>query len=413
MNTGSIISGAGHAALILWVILGDWLFSPQDLPEVSVADVSIISEQDFAAMQASAQNQPVVEPAPEPPATTPEVDAPEPIAAPEPEPTPEPLPEPPPAVLPEPTPEPIPEPEPEPAPEPDPVPEPEPQPEPEPVVEPVTEAPVNPVPQPELVIPSVAPVVMDVRPKPKPADVITPDPVDVVVDQPEVAPEIIPEVVETPTEEPPVEEPIEEAAAPIDGGEVLETEANQVDTPTTLAPTSSGRPRQRPDPAADTPAPEPEVAEETPVAPDEPIAEAPAEPEEPSAEDDALAAALAEAQAGADTPLPSGPPMTGGEIEAFRVSVSSCWNVGALSSAALDTQVIVGLSVAPNGIPDASSIRLVESSGGTDAGADQAYEAARRAIIRCGREGFPLPPEKYDQWKELELVFDPSGMRMR
>jgi hypothetical protein len=41
------------------------------------------------------------------------------------------------------------------------------------------------------------------------------------------------------------------------------------------------------------------------------------------------------------------------------------------------------------------------------------FEVARRAIIRCGKGGYPLPPEKYAQWKELELVFDPSGMRLR
>ena len=61
----------------------------------------------------------------------------------------------------------------------------------------------------------------------------------------------------------------------------------------------------------------------------------------------------------------------------------------------------------------AGSIRMIGYEGGSDASAQQAYEAGRRAVIRCGQNGFPLPPEKYDQWKELELVFDPNGMRMR
>ena len=43
----------------------------------------------------------------------------------------------------------------------------------------------------------------------------------------------------------------------------------------------------------------------------------------------------------------------------------------------------------------------------------QAFEAARRAIIRCGSRGFPLPAEKYDQWREVEMVFNPEGMRMK
>ncbi|MEM6478789.1 MAG: energy transducer TonB, partial [Pseudomonadota bacterium] len=42
-----------------------------------------------------------------------------------------------------------------------------------------------------------------------------------------------------------------------------------------------------------------------------------------------------------------------------------------------------------------------------------AFEAARRAIIRCGAKGFDLPSEKYDQWKEIEMTFNPEQMRTR
>jgi len=59
------------------------------------------------------------------------------------------------------------------------------------------------------------------------------------------------------------------------------------------------------------------------------------------------------------------------------------------------------------------SIRMTGFEGGTDADATKVFQAARSAISRCGRNGFPLPPEKYDTWKDLELVFDPNGMRMR
>jgi hypothetical protein len=51
--------------------------------------------------------------------------------------------------------------------------------------------------------------------------------------------------------------------------------------------------------------------------------------------------------------------------------------------------------------------------GGSEAGARQAFEAARRAIIRCGATGFPLPPEKYDQWRSIEMVFNPERMRIK
>ena len=42
-----------------------------------------------------------------------------------------------------------------------------------------------------------------------------------------------------------------------------------------------------------------------------------------------------------------------------------------------------------------------------------AFEAARRAVIRCGASGYHLPAEKYDQWREIEMTFDPSSMRIR
>ena len=80
--------------------------------------------------------------------------------------------------------------------------------------------------------------------------------------------------------------------------------------------------------------------------------------------------------------------MTEGEKDALRVAVQQCWNVGSLSSEALRTTVTVGVSVAQDGMPDAGSISMIGFEGGSEAAARQAYEAARRAIIRCGENGF-------------------------
>ncbi len=102
-------------------------------------------------------------------------------------------------------------------------------------------------------------------------------------------------------------------------------------------------------------------------------------------------------------------------IEAVNlpVLVNRCWNVGALSSEALTVTVTIGLSMTQDGKPDRASIHMVGYDGGTEAAANQAYEAGRRAIIICGDKGFPLPPEKYEQWKDIEMVFDPQGMRLK
>ncbi len=95
------------------------------------------------------------------------------------------------------------------------------------------------------------------------------------------------------------------------------------------------------------------------------------------------------------------------------VDVKACWNVGALSSEALRTTVTVRFDMEQNGKPVVGSIELVGQEGGSEAAAKQAYEAARRAIVRCGSDGFPLPAEKYGWWKQVEIVFNPTKMRMK
>ena len=75
--------------------------------------------------------------------------------------------------------------------------------------------------------------------------------------------------------------------------------------------------------------------------------------------------------------------------------------------------VIVAVSMAENGKPDNGTIRMTSFSGGSETSANQAFEAARRAIIRCGAKGFDLPAEKYEQWREIEMTFNPERMRIK
>ena len=158
----------------------------------------------------------------------------------------------------------------------------------------------------------------------------------------------------------------------------------------------------------------PPPAEEVPEAETDPAAEpVPEETEVAAADESAVNDALAEALA-AEQPVAaanSGPPMTDTEMHGMRVAVSRCWNVGSLSSDALRTKVIVLVAMNADGRPGAISMQGFE--GGSESSANQAFEAARRAIIRCGTEGFPLPAEKYEQWREIEMTFDPSEMRIR
>ncbi|MBF9059911.1 energy transducer TonB, partial [Rhodobacterales bacterium HKCCSP123] len=110
---------------------------------------------------------------------------------------------------------------------------------------------------------------------------------------------------------------------------------------------------------------------------------------------------------------PSGPPLTAAARDGFRIAVSSCWNVGSLSNEAQATTVVVGFDMSREGRPVDGTLRLVSYDGGSQSAAQQAYEAARRAILRCGANGYGLPAESYDHWRQVELVFNPEGMRLR
>ena len=58
---------------------------------------------------------------------------------------------------------------------------------------------------------------------------------------------------------------------------------------------------------------------------------------------------------------------------------------------------------------------MLDSSGGSALRLpnEQAYEAARRAILRCGAKGYDLPADKYAQWQDIEITFNPERMRIK
>ena len=224
------------------------------------------------------------------------------------------------------------------------------------------------------------------RPQLRPLERVAPEPVD--ADRPldaEVAPEASPEAAPDLAAAQPA--PQTEAAAP----EAATTEINpEAADEVTLAPAQSLRPKGRP-PRPDTP----------------PAAEAPARSAQADV-DAALAQALGAAEAG---DAPSGPPLTSGEREGLKLAISRCYNVGALSSEALAVNIYLRVEMTRAGKPVINSITLLRSENGSEAAARQAYEAARRAIIICGNAGFDLPAEKYDQWKTVEIKFNPESMR--
>ena len=366
MHTGHYISGAGHLTLIGWVLLGG-LFSSEP-PPFEATEVSVISGAEYEAILAAqrAPDQATEVAQPEAPTVTP--DAPEVVQTPD-------------EAVQQPAPE-------------------------------QTETPPE----------DAAPQVAEQSPPPQ-ADVTddapTLDPVgDVAVQVPDVAPEAVPRPVERVAPQP-VAQPDpdatpddvqQEAVTQEEAGETPqetqdatapEEATTEIVTEATAAPKASSRPPGR-----------------RPSAPVQQTATTPNQDSQASTEDAdaaAIAAAVAAAQAEADTPAaaaPTGPPLSSGEKESLRVAVSNCWNVD-VGGRSADTVVTVSISLDRNGKVVGNEVELIGSEGGDEAAVRTAFGAARRAILRCQNGGYQLPAEKYEQWKVVEMTFNPEKMRVK
>lgn len=105
------------------------------------------------------------------------------------------------------------------------------------------------------------------------------------------------------------------------------------------------------------------------------------------------------------------PPMTGAERDAFIKSVVRCWNIDP-GSAAASVVLVVGVEFERSGRVK-GDVTLLSARGGDAAAQATAFQAARRAVLRCNSVGIDLPPEKFEQWRNVEITFDPSGPRLR
>ncbi|MEL6167175.1 MAG: hypothetical protein AAFR35_00695 [Pseudomonadota bacterium] len=359
MTVGWYISGVAHGALFAGLLFGGW-FARDPLPPLVVADVTVITEEQFAALtrpeeapevttDAAAPQAPVVDTAPVAP-PEPEV-APETAEAPTPE-TPE-APETPPEA---------------------------PQPLPQNDIAAVVDAP-----------PVVAPPTLDVGAAtqavaPAPAPRVAPEMAPPSPPEAESAPDVVEETAPSPDADEVAQET--ETAAPEEATTEIVTEAEQSEQ----APQQSIRPTRRPD---------------------RPLQQADAPVEQtPTETDAAVQAALDAAARTASRPTPSGPPLTGGEKDALRIAVQQCWVVDVGSQSA-NVTVTVGVDMTPDGKVVGNQVRQISASGGDATAQRAAFEKARRAILRCQGSGFPLPRDKYDQWRQIEMTFNPDGMRLK
>jgi hypothetical protein len=374
MHLGHIISGSGHSLLIGWMLFGGFSTPPE--PAIEVTEVALISPEEFAALSDAvvppgAETEVADLPQPAPATQSPNVEATRDSR--------------PPATRPQSTPEPQPEAAPE-----------APQITPPPRAEVEDQPPevTPPTPDRAVVIPERAAEAPRAVPRIAPRPVARP--------APDARADVLPQTQTAPSPDASEKREETQEAAPPEATTRIVTEAEeQGDGPPKV---SARPPRNRPVRTAVKPDPAPK----------------PAQKPDNSGQKDAIAAALARAATGAteSTPSepprgPSGPPLSSGEKDALRLAVASCWNTGSLSTEALRTTVIVAVSMTEDAKPMANTIRLVSSSGGGAAAARSAFDAARRAIIRCGVRGYGLPVEKYDQWRDIEMTFNPEKMRIK
>lgn len=360
MHIGHYISGAAHAGLIGWTLFGGAFRA--DPPPLEVTEVSVITTEAFEAVLR----------AQEAPTTTTDVAVP---------------------IIPEASVEP-------------------------PDLNSTTDAPVD-VPTPsetEAATPDDVPDLSDIT-APEPQDVAEEAPVLTVPDVdtavvipersprpvPRPAPRVAPEPVAQPKPDTTIADDLQEATKPDESGQTAEepkeeTAPEAASTEIVTEPkeeaTASGAPSKSLRPRA------------------RPTARPAARSDPKPASDAAIEAALAEAGNSENTPrAPSGPPLTSSEKDGLRVAVQNCWVVD-VGSRAADVTVTVGFSLDQNGKVQ-GDIRLISATGGDETAARTAFQAARRAVLRCQKTGYDLPIEKYDHWRDVEITFNPDKMRRK
>ena len=362
MNAGTYISGLGHGAVILFALVGG-IFLPADDPfPLQVSEVSLISSEEFAAMILPDEAPDVAVEEPSIPVPTPEDEAPEVALSSDAAPV---LPQP--ADVRQPAPETVLT---------------QPQFDPAPVAGIVGDTP-------ELTTPAIedssAPVAAepDDIPKPAPAPRIAPESAPEPAPDSEIAEQVTPEVAPEQADDSRAE--IIPPKAPQEAASEIVTEA---ETPASAAPAASPRPRARPSrPAVSQPRP----------------------PSDPTAQ--AVAAAVATPVR--PTPIsPTGPPLSQGERDSLRFAVRQCWVVD-VGSIAANITVTIGFSLDKAGKVVRDSLSMLGFDGGEGPPVKTAFEAARRAILRCQKGGYKLPSEKYSRWQDIEITFNPENMRIK
>ncbi len=116
------------------------------------------------------------------------------------------------------------------------------------------------------------------------------------------------------------------------------------------------------------------------------------------------------AHATATTTLHGDPRAAAAIAAAIRAQVTPCWNLPVGAATAGKVTALLHIDINRDG-SIAGRPAVVSQTGVTGSNADYARafaETARRAVLRCSP--LKLPADQYDQWKAVEINFDPTNM---
>ncbi len=321
-------------------------------------------------------------------------------------------------MAPAPKPETKPEAKPEPKPEAKPETKPEAKPDPKPAPPARSEADARPVVRPSLPKPQPEPEAKpkpEVKPQSRPAP---PKPEPVKPDLPKPEPvKASPPKPEPPKPEPPKPEPPKPESVKPKPPAAVAARPTPSSPPATTATAATTK---QPQPAAEKAqaAEKGEAADFSSVV--KAVGEMRREPAKPAApagavEKPATAAASLEEQvaralgSGASAQRDTAAPVTQGELDAVRRQIERCWSLPASAKDADNVVVSIRVQMNADGTPRSAQVDGAGAASGNPF-YRVAAESALRAVLNPRCHPFKLPPDKYERWRTMTLVFNPKEM---
>ena len=115
-----------------------------------------------------------------------------------------------------------------------------------------------------------------------------------------------------------------------------------------------------------------------------------------------------QAKASSQPVAPLGPQLTTSEIDLVKQQIQRCWNPPAGARQAHDLIVDISAEVGPDG--RVLTAQITSTGRMSDPFYRAAAESALRAVLNPSCSPLKLPPEKYAQWRNLSLTFNPKDL---